>query len=97
MAGVDVKTFTELVKTDMNKAVITLMDNLKSKGGFDQLGRMFGDMGLDGQRAVSVLTTMADKVDDLRQRQEIATDAYKKLRQFLRSLMCKTVQYKVRF
>lgn len=78
MAGVDVKTFTELVKTDMNKAVITLMDNLKSKGGFDQLGRMFGDMGLDGQRAVSVLTTMADKVDDLRQRQEIATDAYKK-------------------
>lgn len=78
MAGVDVKTFTELVKTDMNKAVITLMDNLKSKGGFDQLGRMFGDMGLDGQRAVSVLTTMADKVDDLRQRQEIAADAYKK-------------------
>lgn len=78
MAGVDVKTFTELVKTDMNKAVITLMDNLKSKGGFDQLGKMFGDMGLDGQRAVSVLTTMADKVDDLRQRQEIAADAYKK-------------------
>ena len=78
MAGVDVKTFSELVKNDMNKAVITLMDNLKSKGGLDQLGKMFGDMGLDGARAVSVLTTMADKVDDVRKRQEIATDAYKK-------------------
>lgn len=80
MAGVDVKTFSELVKNDMNKAVITLMDNLKSKGGLDQLGKMFGDMGLDGARAVSVLTTMADKVDDVRKRQEIATDAYKKPR-----------------
>ena len=97
MAGVDVKTFTELVKTDMNKAVITLMDNLKSKGGFDQLGRMFGDMGLDGQRAVSVLTTMADKVDDLRQRQEIATDAYKKATSILEEFDVQngTIQSKV--
>ena len=97
MAGVDVKTFTELVKTDMNKAVITLMDNLKSKGGFDQLGKMFGDMGLDGQRAVSVLTTMADKVDDLRQRQEIATDAYKKATSILEEFDVQngTIQSKV--
>lgn len=77
MAGVDLKTFSDLVKNDMNKAVITLMDNLKSKGGFDQLGKMFGDMGLDGARAVAVLTTMADKVDDIRERQEIATEAYR--------------------
>lgn len=77
MAGVDLKTFSNLVKTDMNAAIITLMDNLKSKGGFDQLGKMFGDMGLDGTRAVTVLSTMADKVDDIRERQELATNAYK--------------------
>ena len=77
MAGVDLKTFSNLVKTDINTAVLTLMDNLKSKGGFDQLGKMFGDMGLDGTRAVAVLSTMADKIDDVRSRQEIATNAYK--------------------
>ena len=77
MAGVDLKTFSNLVKTDINTAVLTLMDNLKSKGGFDQLGKMFSDMGLDGTRAVAVLSTMADKIDDVRSRQEIATNAYK--------------------
>lgn len=77
MAGVDVKTFTDMVKNDMNKAVITLMENLKAKGSFNQLGKMFGDMGLDGVRAVNVLAKMVDKIDDIRDRQEIATKAYR--------------------
>lgn len=77
MAGVDVKTFADMVKNDMNKAVITLMENLKAKGSFNQLGKMFGDMGLDGVRAVNVLAKMVDKIDDIRDRQEIATKAYK--------------------
>lgn len=77
MAGVDLKTFSDMVRNDINGAIITLMDNLKSKGGFDQLGKMFGDMGLDGTRAVAVLSTMADKIDDIRNRQEIATEAYR--------------------
>ena len=77
MAGIDLKTFSNMVKNDINGAVITLMNNLKAKGGFDQLGKMFGDMGLDGTRAVAVLSTMADKIDDIRDRQEIATEAYR--------------------
>lgn len=77
MAGMDLKSFSNLVKTDINQAVLVLMENLKSKGGFDQLGKMFSDMGLDGTRAVGVLSTMVDKIDDIRDRQQLATEAYR--------------------
>ena len=95
MAGVDVKTFADMVKNDMNKAVITLMENLKAKGSFNQLGKMFGDMGLDGVRAVNVLAKMVDKIDDIRDRQEIATKAYKERILCWRSLIFKTIRLKV--
>lgn len=38
--------------------------------------KMLDDMGLDGSRAVGVLSTLADKIDDVRARQELATKAY---------------------
>lgn len=76
MAGMDVEKFAKLVKTDMNDAVLTLLHNLSS-ADFENLGKMFNDMGLDGTRAVSVLSTMVNKLDDIRDRQKLATQAYK--------------------
>jgi len=76
IAGQDVKEFTRLLNEDANQAVLNLADSLRSQDPQTMM-KMLDDMGLDGARAVSVLATMADKIDDVRQRQRIANDAYK--------------------
>lgn len=75
-AGMEGKKFADLVKNDINGAILTLADNMRKQDPTDML-KMFGDMGLDGTRAVGVLTNMADKIDDVRRHQETATQAYK--------------------
>lgn len=76
MAGKSTGEFAKMMKTDVNGAVITLMENLKKSGGFSELAKIFNDMQLDGTRCVQVLSTMADKVDDIKTRQQVATQAY---------------------
>ncbi len=75
IAGMSVEKFTKLVAEDANEAVLQLAENLKRQDGKTMM-KMLDDMGLDGARAVSVLATLADKVDDVRERQKLATKAY---------------------
>lgn len=75
IAGMDVKKFTDLLNKDANAAILALADNLR-KADPQNMMKMLDDMGLDGSRAVGVLSTMADKIDDVRARQELATKAY---------------------
>ena len=75
MAGMDVEKFSKLVKEDMNGAIMALAENLK-KNDFENLGKMFDDMGLDGTRAIGVLTTLVDKLDDVKKHQDTAKVAY---------------------
>ena len=76
IAGKDVKEFTDLLNNDANAAILSLADNLK-KADPQTMMKMLDDMGLDGSRAVGVLSTLADKIDDVRERQQLATKAYK--------------------
>lgn len=76
LAGMDAKEFATLVKTDVNGALMALFENLKKTDGFEILAKMFGDMGLDGTRATGVLTTVVDKLDDVRRHQKTAADGY---------------------
>ena len=76
IAGMHVQEFTSLLNEDANAAILALAENLK-KADPQNMMRMLDDMGLDGSRAVGVLSTMADKIDDVRERQELATKAYK--------------------
>jgi TP901 family phage tail tape measure protein len=76
MAGKSTKEFAQMMKTDVNGAVIALMENLRKSGGFSELANIFNEMQLDGTRCVQVLSTMADKVDDIKTRQQVATQAY---------------------
>ena len=77
IAGKDVKEFTDLLSKDANAAILALADSLK-KADPQTMMKMLDDMGLDGSRAVAVLATMADKIDDVRRHQERATEAYEK-------------------
>lgn len=76
LAGMEMKQFADLVKNDANEAVLALLDSMKSQGGFEEVANMFNQMGMDGTRAISVLTTMSNKVDDIRKYQNLANEAY---------------------
>ena len=76
IAGMNLKEFSDLVSKDANQAILTLADSL-NKADPKTMMKMLDDMGLDGSRAVAVLATMADKIDDVRKHQQLATEAYK--------------------
>lgn len=77
MAGIPFEEFAKKLRTDANGAVIEFLESLNKKGNFNTLAQMFQDMNLDGTRAIAVLTTMADKIEDIKKRQQTAADAYK--------------------
>lgn len=77
IAGQSVEEFSSLIKTDANEAILQFLDILNKKGGLDQLAPMFKEMGLDGVRASGVISTMAGKIDDVREAQRVANDAYR--------------------
>ena len=74
--GMDVKEFTDMVKTDTNNALLTLLERLNSMGNMDVLAPIFKEMGTDGARASAVLASLAGNIDMVRQQQEVATQAY---------------------
>ncbi len=76
IAGKNVEEFANLVRTDMNTALLQFFDAMNKKGGFAELAPLFEQMGLDGTRAIGVLSTLSSKIDDVRKHQELATKAY---------------------
>ncbi len=77
-ANLEVGKFTELLKTDANQAVITILKALKDQDGFASLVPIFKDMGLDGARAVSVLAAMATNINAVTEAQAVANDEFAK-------------------
>ena len=77
MAGVEVSTFTTMLKTDANGALLEFLQAMSNRGGFDQLAPMFSQMGLEGTRAVGVLSSVASNLDQVREAQATATQSYK--------------------
>lgn len=76
-AGMDVAKFSELVKTDMNGALIALFEQLNRFGGMESLAAVFDSMGTDGARDIPVLTALAGHVETLKWQQEQANIAFK--------------------
>lgn len=75
--GLEVKKFTDMVKTDMNGALIMLFEHLNKFGGMETLATVFDDLGTDGARAIPVLTALAGHIDELKAQQEAANDAFR--------------------
>lgn len=76
IAGLNVKEFSKILKEDANGALLQFLAALRSKGGFAQLAPMFEEMKMDGSRATGVLTVLADKLDDIKAAQDLATKSY---------------------
>jgi TP901 family phage tail tape measure protein len=77
-AGMEVKSFAKLIRTDANEAILTLLSTLNKKGGLERLAPMFQQLGLDGVRASAVMSVLAGKVEDIRKQQQLANEAYEK-------------------
>lgn len=75
-AGLDVKKFSEMVKTDMNGALVMLFEHLNQFGGMETLAKVFDNMGTDGARAIPVLSALAGHVDELKRQQSEANKAF---------------------
>lgn len=76
IAGLNVKEFAKTLKEDANGALLQFLAAMKAKGGFADLAPMFNEMKMDGSRATGVLTVLADKLDDIKTAQNLASEAY---------------------
>lgn len=77
VAGLNVQEFSELVKKDANEALLTFATAISQKGGMADLAPLFGDLKTEGAGVASVLSVMAGKTDEIRNRQQLANKAYR--------------------
>ena len=77
VAGLEVGEFTRLVREDANEALLTFAQALSGKGGMAELAPIFGDLKTEGAGVAAVLSVMAGKADEIRERQKLANDAYR--------------------
>lgn len=90
VAGMDIEKFANLVKTDMNAALIEFLSTLKQAGNMDVLSPMFKDMGENGSRAISALSTLANHISAVSRRWR--TRRLRRLRLSTRSSLCRTTR-----
>lgn len=76
LAGEDVKEFTTLLKTNANEALMNFLSAMQATGGFDKMAPLFSEMKLEGTRAVGVLSSVASHLDQVREAQTVAFNAY---------------------
>lgn len=76
LAGEDVKEFSTLLKTNANEALMKFLSAMQATGGFDKMAPLFSEMKLEGTRAVGVLSSVASHLDQVRDAQTIAFNAY---------------------
>ena len=77
-AGLELNAFSKLLKEDANEALLQFAEGLSQKGGLADLAPIFGDLQTEGAGVSTVLSVMAGKADEIRERQQLANDAYQK-------------------
>ena len=76
LASEDVKEFTKLLKTNANEALLKFLSSMQAAGGFNKMAPLFTEMNLDGTRAVNVLASVASHLDQVKEAQKVAFNAY---------------------
>ena len=75
-AKLDVQAFTNLLKTDANTAILQFLEGLKRNGGFDSLAPALKSLKMQGTQAVPVISSLINKMDELKKAQSDAKQAY---------------------
>lgn len=76
IAGMEVEKFSKMMKENANEGLLTFLEAMRSRGGFDAMAPWFQEMQLDGTRAVGVLSAVASHLDQVREAQDIANKSY---------------------
>ena len=76
-AGLQVKEFTDLVKTDANEALLQFATAVSKLGGMDKIAPMLGELSLTGAGVSKAIATLANQVDKVRAAQTQATEAFR--------------------
>lgn len=76
IAGMEVEKFSKMMKENANEGLLTFLEAMRSRGGFDAMAPLFQELQLDGTRAVGVLSSVASHLDQVREAQEIANKSY---------------------
>ncbi|MGJ1376436.1 phage tail tape measure protein [Sphingobacterium multivorum] len=73
VAGMSVKDFSSLLKTDANEALLRVLANAKSAGGgLEVMVKNMGVLEVSGSRGIAALSSMAENIDLVRKRQDEA-------------------------
>lgn len=75
ITGMKTEAFKKMVTEDINGAVLAVAKSLQGRD-MQEMGKIFDDMNLNGQRAIGVLATLGQKVSDVQERQRIANEAF---------------------
>lgn len=77
VAKMPVEDFTRLLEEDVNEAFLRVLEGMRQGGsGMREVTAALNSMQLDGQRATTVLGSLAKHSDELRRQQELAKKAF---------------------
>ena len=76
IAGISVREFTEMLKTDANEALLSFLGGIKGIGDLTDASPVLKDLKLTGAGMASTLTTLSSNLDAVRERQLLANQAY---------------------
>ena len=77
-AGMQVEEFSDLLKTNANEAITVVMKAMNGQDGFAAMVPVFNEMGLDGARAVGVLSAMTKNLNAVTEAQRLANEEFAK-------------------
>lgn len=76
IAKMELKDFSALLEKDANEAFLKFLEGINGNNqGFMQMASTLDNLGVDGSRAVQVLTTLAANTGNIRKEQELANKA----------------------
>lgn len=76
IAKMPFEEFRNLLETDVNAALIKVLEGMKGDQGLFDIVDAMGEMHLNGQRATTVLGALANNVDTLKTQQQLANEAF---------------------
>ena len=79
IVGLEVKSFSRLLQTDANAALLKFIEALAgSEGGMSRMTQLFNQLGIDGRRAIGVLSALGTNIDVVTEAQRLSNEEFRK-------------------
>jgi len=79
MAGMSTQQLSDLLASDTNEALLTVLDSAKStEGGVTGMVKSLEMLGVEGQRSAAVLGALIENTDTIREAQRTANEEFEK-------------------